>query len=327
MRCTSKIALIVSLCLLLSVITGCSSSMGMRFKDNANQSNFNFLVNGSGSAEVADAFAESLAVVSPDHQDEKLQNMNDNAAAALFNCNTRETIYANNAYTKLYPASLTKIMTALVALQHASSDTILTASENVVITESQAQVIGLSPGDTMTLEQALNILLIYSANDVAVLIAENIGGTSENFIKMMNDEAKALGATNTNFINSNGLSDNNHFTTAYDMYVIFNAALEYNTFAEIISRQTYETVYHSRTGEDKEVKIASTNYYLEGMANAPTGVTVVGGKTGTTDAAGHCLIILARNTGGIPFVAVVMRARDNDELYADMNELLSLMPQ
>ena len=147
---------------------------------------------------------------------------------------------------------------------------------------------------------------------------------------MMNAEAKSLGATNTNFINSNGLSDQNHYTTAYDMYLIFNAAMQYSTFQEIINMPVYKTAYHDASGASKDISVSSTNYYMQNMsaAEAPTGIfTVIGGKTGTTTAAGHCLILLAKDTSGNPYIAVVMRARDNDELYRDMNELLSLIPQ
>ena len=122
----------------------------------------------------------------------------------------------------MYPASLTKVMTALVALQNASPDTVLTATDSVKITESGAQLCGLKAGDTMTLDQALHILLMYSANDAAMLIAENIGGSVDHFVEMMNEEAQRLGATNTSFANPHGLSDDNHYTSAYDLYLIFN---------------------------------------------------------------------------------------------------------
>lgn len=309
------------------VLTGCGSGPVLSFKDNSAYSNYNFLVSSSGAAGVASGFAKDLCVIETDQEDDPLEPMNSNAAAALFDLNRKETLYACNAYTQLYPASLTKIMTALVALENESPDTILTASSDVLVNDSQAQVIGLEEGDTMTLQQALNILLIYSANDVAILIAENIGGSMNHFIEMMNEEALALGATNTNFINSNGLSDENHYTTLYDMYLIFNKALEYQIFQEIINTPTYKTVYHSRSGEEKDVDIASTNYYLQHMAEAPTGVTVIGGKTGTTIAAGHCLVIMARDIGGNPYIGIVMRARDTDELYADMNAVLAKIPK
>ena len=135
-------------------------------------------------------------------------------------------------------------MTALVALENASLDQVLTATSAVNITESGAQLCGLKPGDTMTLDQALLILLVYSANDVAMLIAENIGGTTDHFIEMMNEEAKRLGATNTQFMNPHGLTQDGHYTTAYDLYLIFNEAIKYETFNEIIHMTNYQTTYY-----------------------------------------------------------------------------------
>ena len=115
------------------------------------------------------------------------------SAAVLFDVNNKKVLYSKNAHERLYPASLTKVMTALVALQNASPDTVLTATDSVKITESGAQLCGLKAGDTMTLDQALHILLMYSANDAAMLIAENIGGSVDHFVEMMNEEAQRLG--------------------------------------------------------------------------------------------------------------------------------------
>ena len=331
MRCISKFTA-VCICVLLAAVSicGCGSrslpSGSMSFRENSSFSNYNFLVNESGAAEVADPFAWNLCIPAEEAPDELLEGMNDAAAGALFDLTNKTTLYAREINTRMYPASLTKIMTALVALENMTSDTILTASSDVWVLESNAQVAGINPGDTMTLDQALHLLLIYSANDVAIMIAENVGGSTSNFIQMMNDEAKKLGSTNTNFINSNGLSDQNHYTTPYDMYLIFNAAMQYTSFQEIINMGTYSTVYHDSNGGDKQLTVNSTNYYLMNYTKPPTGVTVIGGKTGTTTAAGHCLILLCRDISGNPYIAVIMRARDVDELYNDMNELLKKVP-
>lgn len=311
------------------LMTGCASAPGMSFQNNSNLSNFNFLVGESGNAETAKPFAGNLCVVKGNGSEntDSLEDMAKETSAALFDLNDTTTIYAKDVYKRVYPASLTKIMTALVALENASSDKVLTASGNVYMTDADAQKAGLEKGDTMTLDQALHIMLIYSANDVAIMIAENIGGTVENFINMMNDEAKRLGATQTNFINSNGLSDENHYTTAYDMYLIFNQALQFSTFNEIINMPNYTTVYHDQNGAEKEITVNSTNMYLQSVQAPPTGVTVVGGKTGTTTAAGHCLVLLARDTSGRPYIAIVMKSWDEDKLYSEMNQVLSLIPK
>ena len=139
----------------------------------------------------------------------------------------------------------------------------------------------------------------------------------------MNREAARLGATNSHFVNPHGLTAEGHMVTAYDMYLIFNAAMQYDIFSEIINMTEYSTSYLDAKGNAKEITVSNTNAYLRGEQQAPSGVTVIGGKTGTTQAAGHCLILLARDTGGNPYISVIMRDTDSGELYSDMSELLS----
>lgn len=244
------------------------------------------------------------------------------SGAALFDLDKRETLYAKNVHEKLYPASLTKVMTALVALKYGSADMMLTASSNVSNLESGAAVCGIKEGDRITLTQALHLLLINSANDAAVMIAEGVAGSVDAFADLMNEEALALGATNTHFVNPHGLSDDNHYSTVYDMYLITNEALKYEMFSEIIHMSTYTTVYNDRNGNAKEISVNSTNYYLNGNAQAPGGITVLGGKTGTTNAAGHCLILISRDSSSKPYISIIMRAEGRDVLYTQMTDLL-----
>lgn len=271
----------------------------------------------------ATPFAAGLCVVSENIEKEGL-DMSKASGAALFDVNKKETLYAKNVHEKLYPASLTKVMTALVALKNCGGnmDMLLTASSNVTNLESGAQVCGLKEGDQMTLTQALYVLLINSANDAAVMIAEGIAGSMEEFSAMMNEEALSLGATNTNFVNSHGLSDDNHYTTAYDMYLIMNEAIKYDTFNEIIRTPSYTTVYSDKNGNSKELTVNNTNYYFQGLAEAPSGITVLGGKTGTTNAAGHCLVLVSKDTANNPYISVILRADSRDDLYVQMTELL-----
>jgi D-alanyl-D-alanine carboxypeptidase len=243
-------------------------------------------------------------------------------SAGLFDLNKKETLYAKNVNMQVQPASLTKVMTALVALKYGKLDQVLVAGSDVYVNESGAQKINLKEGDRMTLDQALRILLIYSANDVANLIASNIGESIDGFVDMMNKEAIAIGATNSHFQNPHGLTADEHYVTAYDMYLIFNAAMQYDTFTEIINMTEYSTNYLDGNGSTKEVSVSCTNGYLSGHYSAPLGVTVIGGKTGTTTAAGHCLILLARDTNGSPYISVIMRDTDTGTLYSDMSSLL-----
>ena len=243
-------------------------------------------------------------------------------AAALFALDSLEVLYAKNIHERLYPASLTKVMTALVALENGKLNQTLTATSAVNITESGAVLCGLKSGDTMTLDQALRILLVYSSNDVAMLIAENVGGSVERFVEMMNQEAVRLGATNTHFMNPHGLTESEHYTTVYDLYLIFNEAIKYETFNEIIHMSGYQTVYYDKNGKEKGFDKPTTNQFLKGEQQAPANVTVIGGKTGTTSAAGYCLMLFSRDANGSPFISIVLRAEGAAQLYSEMIDLL-----
>lgn len=311
----------ISVVLCAALLTGCgSTAYSFPYDADSSISSFNVLTGSSTGR--ADPFAADLCVVTGDISGDESVDMSGASAAVLFDVNNREVLYSKNAHERLYPASLTKVMTALVALQNASPDMVLTATNNVTIRESGAQLCGLKAGDTMTLDQALHILLMYSANDAAMLIAENIGGSVEHFVEMMNEEAKRIGATNTSFANPHGLSDDNHYTTAYDLYLIFNEAIQYDTFNEIIHMTTYQTTYYDKDGKAKELTVNNTNLFLRGDYQAPENITVIGGKTGTTAAAGHCLILLSRDISGAPYISVILKSQATDLLYPEMAQLL-----
>lgn len=306
------------------VLSGCGSTKyDMAYKLNNDVSSYQLL--NIANQETLEPFASDLCVAG---KDVKLPgvNLSEVGAAGLFDIKNLDTIYAKNVNVQVNPASLTKVMTALVAMKYGTADQMLTASENVVITESGAVLCGIKPGDQMTLDQALHILLIQSANDVAVLIAEGVsGGSVEEFVALMNKEAAELGATNCNFTNPNGLTEEGHYVTAYDMYLIFQEALKYELFNQIIQMSSYSTVYTAKNGEEKSLEIKSTNQYLKGTYEMPAGITVIGGKTGTTNAAGHCLILLSKSSDGTPYISVIMKDTSGENLYKDMSNLLGVI--
>lgn len=309
------------LCIFAVVFVGCGENdYTFEYSKNHHTSSFNII--SSTTPQTVSSFASDICVVTTDIPADDF-SVEGESAAGLFDVKNNQVIYAKDANEMLYPASLTKVMTALVAIKNGNPEDILVATDNVKITERGATLIGLKSGDTMTLNQALHILLINSSNDVANLIAENIGGDIETFIGMMNEEAVRLGATNTNFTNPHGLSDSNHYTTVYDMYLIFNEAIKYDLFNEIIHTQSYETVYYDSRGREKEVSITTTNMFLRGNYTAPDNMTVVGGKTGTTDMAGHCLLLLTKDTSGNPYIGVILRASSRDLINKEMVQMLS----
>lgn len=323
MKCTNKVRKIIGICM-MSVLLLCAcgkTEYDMPYDPDYPVSSFRLM--NPDTTTLADSFASGLCVTAENVTEGTDLGLSEIGAAGLFDIHNAEVIYAQNIHEKLYPASLTKIMTALVALKYGNMDDVLVASENVIIEEYGAQVFGLEPGDSMTLNQAMHILLIYSANDVALMIAEHIGGSVVGFSAMMNEEANAIGATNSHFVNPHGLSDDNHYTTAYDLYLMFQAAMQYEDFKQIIAMDSYTTVFTNSEGKQSEATVKSTNQYLIKNYTAPENITVVGGKTGTTNAAGNCLMLLVKDVSGNQYIAIIMRAKERAILYQDMNELLA----
>ncbi|WP_236354842.1 D-alanyl-D-alanine carboxypeptidase family protein [Konateibacter massiliensis] len=321
MKCTNKLKLSLSVILTASVLfTGCADKKFTNEYDIASN-DYAFNITNSSESLTLKPFAADLSVVSgnvlSDDVDASLSE-----AAALFDVDSHEVLYANNATERLYPASLTKVLTALIALEKGNLDDVITVSSNVEIKEDGAQLIGFKEGDQITLEQALHGLLMYSGNDAGVAIAEYISGSVEDFATLMNETAQSLGATNSHFVNPHGLSDDEHYTTVYDLYLIFNAAMKYDKFVEIINTDSWTTTYTLSNGTPKEITFKTTNLFLNGNASAPDGITVIGGKTGTTSAAGSCLILLSQNSEGNPYISIVLKAENRSILYTQMTDIL-----
>ena len=241
-------------------------------------------------------------------------------AAVVIDQASGKVLYDKDMNAEHYPASTTKVLTALLTLENMDIDDKITLPEDYVNVGETS--IGLKAGARQTVEELLMALMLYSANDAGQALAIGVAGTEEAFVEMMNEEALSLGATNTHFVNPHGLSHEEHYTTAYDIYLIMNEAIKYDMFNEIISMAEYTTVYNDRSGNAKELNVKNSNAYLSG-AESPSGVTVVGGKTGTTSAARNCLALLVRDTGGNPYISVILRAETRDVLYEQMTQLLS----
>lgn len=325
MKCTNKLSRTVCVVLLVLMLaanlTGCGAK-DYTFAYDRNRNNSSFSVASHTQGETIDAFASGLCIVTGDVSGGTTVDMSQAEAAGLFDVTSGKVIYAKNVHEKLNPASLTKVLTALCALKYGNLDDVLTASENVYIGESGAVKLGIEAGDTMTMDQALHALLLKSSNDVAIMIAEHIGGSVEGFAEMMNDMANSLGATNSHFVNPHGLTDPNHYTTAYDLYLISNEVLKYDKFTELIHTSNYTSTYHDKDNNEKSIDIQNSNAYIKGEAFAPDNVTVIGGKTGTTSAAGNCLILYSKDKSGNPYISVVLKSSDRTTMYQEMTDLL-----
>lgn len=252
------------------------------------------------------------------------QNVN---AAALFDVANKQVLYAYSIHDRVYPASITKIMTALLALENGDLSSEVTISKNAAASSFSmyAQVCGLEEGDIWTLEDLLNALLLYSGNDTAVAIAEHIAGSEEAFVQMMNERAESLMAYNTHFCNPHGLHDDDHYTTAYDIYLIFQECIKNKTFVDIINQEDW-TVSFQRNGVQKEATFKATNWYAQGVVTKPENVQILGGKTGTTDEGGYCLVLLDRDADEKDYISIVMGAPVKSDLYADMTALIKSIP-
>lgn len=277
----------------------------------------------SDSASDKSYFASNLCVAEDVSLGTDTTNSQVAEGAGTFNLATNSVVYAKNLYEKLYPASTTKILTAYIAIKYCDDlDAYVTVSENAVNQASDSSVCNLKAGDVIRLRDLLYGLMLRSGNDAAVAIAEYISGDVESFAALMNEEALAMGATRSHFVNPNGLPDENHYTTVYDMYLIFANAVQNQTFLDIISTKSYDTVYTDAAGEQVERTWENTNQYLTGASEAPEGFTVVGGKTGTTGEAGYCLVLYSYNSSNQPIISIVFKADGKSNLYLLMNEML-----
>lgn len=243
--------------------------------------------------------------------------------AGAFNLATNTIVYQKNIYEKLYPASTTKILTAYIALTYcADLNETVTVSEYAATQASDSSVCGIKAGDVITMRDLLYGLMLRSGNDAAIAIAEYISGDVETFAELMNQEATKLGAVQSHFVNPNGLPAENHYTSVYDLYLLFNEALKNETFVDIISTKSYDVSYLDAEGNTVTHTWENTNQYLSGHYRTPEGFQIIGGKTGTTGEAGYCLVLYSKNPSGQPIISIVLKADGKSNLYLLMNEML-----
>lgn len=277
----------------------------------------------SGSGDAVHFFAENLCVAEEEETQSDAVTSEVVEAAGVFLPTDGTIPYQKNIYEKMYPASTTKIMTAYLALTRGNPDDIVTVSEHAVDQPSDSSVCGLRAGDQIKLSDLLYGLMLKSGNDAAIAIAEHISGSVEEFAQLMNDTAHSFGATNTHFVNPNGLHDDDHYTCVYDLYLIFSHAIELDDFVNLIQTTSYTVYYTDAAGSDASQTWTNTNKYLNGEVTQPEGITVLGGKTGTTNAAGYCLVLLSDNDKNEPVISIILRADGRSNLYYVMNQVLA----
>ena len=253
-------------------------------------------------------------------------------AALLIDPDTEEILYARNIHERLYPASLTKVMTALLVLEAVDSgriamDTVLTASQTAIDNlPPDGSNAGIKVGEEMTVEQLLYCILVVSANEACDILAEGVSGSIDAFVDAMNAKAQAIGCEDTHFANTSGLQDGNHYTTAWDLYRITREAMKHEMFMPLCNTKVIEIPATNLSGPRTYY---TTNYLLSPMR--ATGYVYQGAegiKTGSTSDAGYCLISTATRSGrsllSVVLGAEAVTLEDGDRQVQSFSETIKL---
>ncbi|HKM01926.1 MAG TPA: D-alanyl-D-alanine carboxypeptidase family protein [Sedimentibacter sp.] len=249
-------------------------------------------------------------------------------SAVLIDANSGTILAQKNADKKMYPASLTKIMTAILAIEMGELTDVITVDDDTPH-EIYGSHIALEEGEILTLKDLLHALMLPSANDAASTIAKHYGGSLDGFVKLMNQKAKDLGAFNTNFNNPHGLHDLNHYSTAADMALITQYAMKNETFKKIVATTKYEIQTTNKKDEPRYFTtlnklLFNTGYnqiLVDGVYISPYYEYATGAKTGYTPEAGNCLVATATKDG-TELIAVTMKGISL-EMYQDVHNLFN----
>ncbi len=238
-------------------------------------------------------------------------------SAIVMEASTGLILYEKNINTTHYPASITKIMTALLAIENSNLGEIVTFSKKAVFdVDLDSSRIGIDVGEQLTMQQCLYGILLESANEVSYAVAEHVAGSAEEFAKMMTERAKELGCLNTNFANPHGLHDENHYTTSYDMALITREAMKNETFRKIFNARTYQIPPTNIQSETRYLR----NHHKFILKQDYRYDDCIGGKTGYTSNSKFTLVSVAKR-GDLELICVVMRDSSSKNQYTDTQQL------
>ncbi len=246
-------------------------------------------------------------------------------AGILVEVSTGRILFEKNSTRQMYPASTTKILTAILVLENCQLTDIVTVRESALSNIPSGYVTcNLQIGEELTVKDLLYALMIPSANDAAYVLAEHVAGSVEAFSAMMNNKARELGCTNTHFVNPNGIHDEAHYSTAYDLYIIANYCMKNATFREIVATTEYTLPSTEKyPAEDRVLK--TTNDLIKPNTKGYF-KNAIGIKTGYTSKAGNCLVA-GSSRDGLEFIAVVLNGGNTDSgenaRYADSKKLFN----
>jgi D-alanyl-D-alanine carboxypeptidase len=257
-------------------------------------------------------FGSTSAMTSANEYPIKKPNSLFSKSAVLIDSGTGSVLYSKNAKKKMNPASITKIATAIYAIEHSDMEDVVTVSENAANTEGST--VYLLPGEKISLEQLMKGMMVNSGNDAAVAIAEHTEGSMNAFVKKLNTFLKdEVGVNNTHFENPHGLYGENHYTTAYDMAKITSYALKNDAFRTFFGIDSFEW-----NSEGWKTSLFNHHKLVKGELPYPE---VTGGKNGFITEANHTLVTSAENDG-LSVVAVTLNAQSKRAIYADTMSLL-----
>lgn len=237
--------------------------------------------------------------------------------AIVMEASTGLILYEKNMDQTYYPASITKIMTALLAIENSNLGEVVTFSTNAIYdVDLDSSRIGIDVGEQLTMQQCLYAILLESANEVTYAIAEHIAGNIDAFADMMNERAKEIGCTNTHFVNPHGLHDDNHYTTAHDMALITREAMKNETFRKIFGTRTYQIPPTNIQSETRYLR----NHHKFVLKQDYRYDDCIGGKTGYTSVSKYTLVSVAKR-GDLELICVVMHDDSNEHQYTDTAKL------
>ncbi len=281
------------------------------------------ITEGIGAKTRLPSFSRDLCVLDPEiRYDEELIL---SKYAGLFNETSKEVLYAKNAADRIYPASMTKVMTALLVAENCPDLTVMVpvTAEALESVREGSSLAGLVEGEKYSVSDLLAALLVPSGNDAANVLAVFIDGSIEAFVERMNSRAKELGMLNTHFVNANGLHDKNHYTSVYDLYLLMRTFITHRELAELASSRDATGAALQPDGSYIIRSWRSTNSICLGYTALPEGVSLTAAKTGYTVSAGRCLVIAVRSADGSDCIGVIAGAASHDALYEQIVKLLA----
>ena len=319
--------------LLLFLLTGAvifrMYTKNSRFDDAYNEGNdpISEDLHGLTTSEPA-GFSSRYAVVADKEEINAENFINNTYACLMVNNATRECIVAHNVHERIYPASMTKLLTGIVVCDaveagEISMDEVVELDHEISLGNIYAVQSDLHAGSKITIRNLLTALMLSSYNDYAVILAERISGSEAAFVDRMNAKAREIGATCTHFSNPHGLDALDHYTTAYDLYLIVNKAGEYDILKEIDLYSDYSYTYEDADGNVWEDTATATNHYITDRGSLPSNITIHTWKTGTTGGAGNCLTMEV-TINDVSYTMLVQDRISKEDLYNTYSVLFNM---